>query len=171
MKIVIPMEGRALSVLRSSSLSAQKQEDGCYELTGDDFHMGGLLPEAVLLLPDTAELSEGDELTDEMISSALSIDDYLASSAEESSADALGVLLRIAAADGKLTNAELLRLQPALARRIWQPGLEVQVGDLYYRYGRLWKCLQTHTTKLTRLPELSPLYWQKVDTKEDGAEK
>ena len=170
MKIVIPMEGRALSVLRSSSLSAQKQEDGSYELSGDDFHMGGVLPEAVLLLSDATELAEGDELTDEMLASALPIDNYIASSAEEASADALGVLLRIAAADGKLTNAELLRLQPALARRIWQPGIEVQVGDLYYRYGRLWKCLQAHITKLTRLPELSPLYWQRVD-EEEGAGK
>lgn len=171
MKIVIPMEGRALSVMRSSSLSAQKQEDSSYELSGDDFHMGGLLPAAVLLLPDTVELSEGDELTDEMIASALPIDDYIVSSAEEASADALGVLLRIAAADGKLTNAELLRLQPALGRRIWRPGLDVQAGDLYSRYDRLWKCLQAHTTKLTRLPELSPLYWLKVDAKEEGAGK
>ena len=63
MKIVIPMEGRALSVMRSSSLSAQKQEDGSHELSGDDFHMGGILPEAVLLLSDTTELAEGDELS------------------------------------------------------------------------------------------------------------
>ena len=34
-------------------------------------------------------------------------------------------------ADGRVTDSELLRIQPALEGRLWQPGLDVKVGDVF----------------------------------------
>ena len=162
MKIVVPLEGRVRSVNASTALSVYENEDGSFNLIGDNFSMTDVPQESVLVLPDEADVDEGDEVSDTLAEQALPLADCLVSSTEEASADALGVLLRIAIADGKLTSDELKRLCPAIAQRRWRVGLEVQTGDIFTRYGAQWKCLQAHTTRLTRLPELSPLYWEKV---------
>lgn len=47
--------------------------------------------------------------------------------------------------------------------RLWQPGIEVQVGDVYTYGAFIWKCLQAHTTQGTWTPDLTPALWQKVE--------
>ena len=75
----------------------------------------------------------------------------------------LGLLLRSAVADGKLTDEELLSVQPALECRVWQPGISVQVGDVYACGGFLWRCIQAHTTQSDWLPDKVPALWHKVE--------
>ena len=84
-------------------------------------------------------------------------------SAEEALPNAIGLLLRLAVADGRVTDSELLRIQPALEGRLWQPGLDVKVGDVYTFGAFLWRCLQDHTTQGTWTPDLVPALWRKVE--------
>ena len=54
-------------------------------------------------------------------------------------------------------------IQPALEGRLWQPGLDVKVGDVYTFGAFLWRCLQDHTTQGTWTPDLVPALWRKVE--------
>ena len=94
---------------------------------------------------------------------ALPFDGFIAVSAEEALPAVLGLLLRSAVADGKLTDEELLSVQPALEGRVWQPGISVQVGDVYACGGFLWRCIQAHTTQSDWLPDKVPALWHKVE--------
>lgn len=47
--------------------------------------------------------------------------------------------------------------------RLWQPGLSVQVGDVYTFGAFLWRCLQAHTTQANWPPDLVPALWRKVE--------
>ena len=94
---------------------------------------------------------------------ALPFEGFVAVSAEEALPAVLGLLLRSAVADGKLTDEELLSVQPALEGRVWQPGISVQVGDVYACGGFLWRCIQAHTTQSDWLPDKVPALWHKVE--------
>ena len=74
------------------------------------------------------------------------MESFVTVSAEEALPNALGLLLRLAVADGRLTDAELLSIQPALEGRAWKSGISAQVGDVYTYANALWRCLQAHTT-------------------------
>ena len=144
MQIVIPLEGRVRTVIRSSFVAAKRLTESQYTLSGDNFQMTGVTAEQVLILPDAVEVSEGQTVTDEMRMQALPFEGFIAVSAEEALPNVLGLLLRSAVADGKLTDEELLSVQPALEGRVWQPGFSVQVGDVYSYGGFLWRCIQAH---------------------------
>lgn len=163
MQIVIPLEGRVRTVIRSSFVAAKRLAESQYTLSGDNFQMTGVTAEQVLILPDTVGVSEGQMVTDEMKMQALPFDGFIAVSAEETLPAVLGLLLRSAVADGKLTDEELLSVQPALEGRVWQPGLSVQVGDVYAWGGFLWRCIQAHTTQSDWLPDKVPALWHKVE--------
>lgn len=163
MQIVIPLEGRVRTVIRSSFVAAKRLAESQYTLSGDNFQMTGVTAEQVLILPDTAGVSEGQTVTDEMKMQALPFEGFIAVSAEETLPAVLGLLLRSAVADGKLTDEELLSVQPALEGRVWQPGLSVQVGDVYACGGFLWRCIQAHTTQSDWLPDNVPALWHKVE--------
>lgn len=163
MQIVIPLEGRVRTVIRSSFVAAKRLAESQYTLSGDNFQMTGVTAEQVLILPDTVGVSEGQTLTDEMKMQALPFEGFIAVSAEEALPAVLGLLLRSAVADGKLTDEELLSVQPALEGRVWQPGLSVQVGDVYACGGFLWRCIQAHTTQSDWLPDKVPALWHKVE--------
>lgn len=156
MQIVIPLEGRVRTVIRSSFVAAKRLAESQYTLSGDNFQMTGVTAEQVLILPDTVGVSEGQTVTDEMKMQALPFEGFIAVSAEETLPAVLGLLLRSAVADGKLTDEELLSVQPALEGRVWQPGISVQVGDVYACGGFLWRCIQAHTTQSDWLPDKVP---------------
>ena len=163
MQIMIPLEGRVRTVIRSSFVAAKRLAESQYTLSGDNFQMTGVTAEQVLILPDTVEVSEGQTVSDEMKMQAMPFEGFIAVSAEEALPAVLGLLLRSAVADGKLTDEELLSVQPALEGRVWQPGLSVQVGDVYACGGFLWRCIQAHTTQSDWLPDKVPALWHKVE--------
>lgn len=163
MNIVIPVEGRVQMVIRSSFISAKRLAETRYSLMGDSFQMMDITPKQVLILPDEVSVQEGQQVTDELLMQALPIESFITVSAEEALPNALGMLLRLAIADGRLTDAELLSIQPVLEGRLWQPGLSVQVGDVYTFGAFLWRCLQAHTTQGEWPPDLVPSLWRKVE--------
>lgn len=163
MQIVIPLEGRVRTVIRSSFVAAKRLTESQYTLTGDNFQMTGVTAEQVLILPDAVEVSEGQTVTDEMKMQALPFEGFIAVSAEEALPNVLGLLLRSAVADGKLTDEDLLSVQPALEGRAWQAGLSVQIGDVYSHGGFLWRCIQAHTTQNGWEPDKVPALWRKVE--------
>ena len=94
---------------------------------------------------------------------ALPLETFVTVSAEDALTETLGLLMRAAVADGKITDAELLRVAPALEGRLWQPGIVVSVGDVYSFGAFLWKCVQAHTTQGDWSPDLTPALWHKVE--------
>ena len=163
MQIVIPLEGRVRTVIRSSFVAAKRLTESQYTLSGDNFQMTGVTAEQVLILPDTVGVSEGQKVTDEMKMQALPFEGFIVVSAEDTLPNVLGLLLRSAVADGKLTDEELLSVQPALEGRVWQPCLSVQIGDVYSYGGFLWRCIQAHTTQTGWEPDKVPALWRKVE--------
>ena len=163
MQIVIPLEGRVRTVIRSSFVAAKRLTESQYTLSGDNFQMTGVTAEQVLILPDSVTVHENDAVTDEMKMQALPFEGFIAVSAEEALPNVLGLLLRSAVADGKLTDEELLSVQPALEGRVWQTGLSVQIGDVYSYAGFLWRCIQAHTTQTGWEPDKVPALWRKVE--------
>lgn len=163
LNIVIPFDGRVRTIIRSSFVAAKRLTESHYGLTGDVFQMTDVTAEQVLILPDEVALAEGELLTDEALMRALPLESFISVSAEEALPNALGLLLRLAVADGRLTDAELLSIQPALEGRAWKPGLSVQVGDVYSYANALWRCIQAHTTQGNWPPDLAPALWRKVE--------
>ena len=163
MQIVIPLEGRVRTVIRSSFVAAKRLTESQYTLSGDNFQMTGVTADQVLILPDSVTVHENDAVTDEMKMQALPFEGFIAVSAEETLPNVLGLLLRSAVADGKLTDEELLSVQPALEGRVWQTGLSVQIGDVYSHGGFLWRCIQAHTTQTGWEPDKVPALWRKVE--------
>lgn len=163
MQIIIPLEGRVRTVIRSSFVAAKRTSETKYTLSGDSFQMTDVTAEQVLILPDSVTVTEGELVTDALKMQALPFEGFISVSEEEALPNVLGLLLRSAVADGKLTDAELLSVQPALEGRVWQPGLSVQVGDVYGYGGFLWRCVQAHTTQSDWSPEKVPALWRKVE--------
>ena len=163
MQIVISLEGRVRMVIRSSFVAAKRLTESQYTLSGDNFQMTHVTAEQVLILPDSATVHENDAVTDEMKMQALPFEGFIAVSAEDALPNVLGLLLRSAVADGKLTDEELLSVQPALEGRAWQAGLSAQIGDVYSHGGFLWRCIQAHATQTGWEPDKVPALWRKVE--------
>ena len=163
MKIVIPMEGQVRTILRSPYLIAHRDSETEYSLTGQAMSMTGITADMILILPDSVDAAEGQAVTDTLRMAALPLESFVTASAEEALSDALGLVLRSAVADGKITDAELLRVAPALEGRLWQPGIDVVADDVYTFGAFLWKCVQAHTTQETWPPDLTPALWRKVE--------
>lgn len=163
MKVVIPLAGLVRMCIQSSFVAARRTDVTHYDLTGDTFQMTQVTADQVFIFPDEVEIAEGQEMNDDLIAHALPLVQFVRVSAEEAVPAALGLLLRLAIADGRLTDAELLSIQPALEGRLWQPGIEVKVGDVYTFGAFLWRCLQNHTTQGTWTPDLVPALWRKVE--------
>lgn len=155
MKIIIPLEGQVRTVICSSFVAAKRLTENTYSLTGEAFQMTGVTPEQVLILPDGVSVQEGQQVTDELLMQALPIESFIAVSAEEALSKCAGELLRLAIADGRLIDAELLSIQPVLEGRLWQPGIAVRVGGVYTFGACLWRCLQAHTTQSEWPPDLT----------------
>lgn len=163
MNIVIPLAGRVRMSIRSSFVVAKRTDAVHYDLSGDAFNLVSVTSDQVYVFGDEVELSENDLLTPELIAKALPLEQFIRVSAEEAVPNALGLLLRMAVADGRISDAELLTIQPALEGRLWQPGISVQVGDVYTFGAFLWRCIQPHTTQGDWSPDLTPSLWRKVE--------
>ena len=163
MQIIIPLEDRVRTIIRTNCVIARRTGAETYSLSGTDFQIGDVQPGQILILPDDVPANEGDTVTDVLRMRALAIETFIAPSAEETLSETLGLLMRAAVADGKITDAELLRVAPALEGRLWQPGIVVSVGDVYSFGAFLWKCVQAHTTQGDWSPDLTPALWHKVE--------
>ncbi len=163
MNIVIPFEGRAATIIRSSFLAAKRVSETKYNLSGEAFQMSEIAPSQVIILPDDVKITEGETLTDDLLARALPLDQFISVTTEEALPNALGLLLRLAVADGRVTDEELLSIQPALEGRVWKAGQTVQVGDVYSYNAFLWRCLQAHTTQSDWSPDVVPALWRKVE--------
>ena len=163
MILCIPLEARVRTIIRASFIIAKRTSETRYSLSGDSFQMSEITSDQVLILPDTVDVSEGQAITDELRMQALPIESFITVSAEEALPNALGLLLRLAVVDGRLTDEELLSIQPVLDGRTWRPGLAVQVGDVFSYNASLWRCLQAHTTQSDWLPDTTPALWRKVE--------
>lgn len=163
MQIIIPLDDRVRTIIRANCVIARRTGAETYSLSGTDFQIGDVQPGQVLILPDDVPAKEGDTVTDALRMRALAIETFIAPSAEETLSETLGLLMRAAVADGKITDAELLRVAPALEGRLWQPGIVVSVGDVYSFGAFLWKCVQAHTTQGDWSPDLTPALWHKVE--------
>lgn len=161
--IVIPYEERIRTIIRSSYLITKRTGKTLYALTGDSFQMAEVSPKQVVILPDDVAVSEGQALTDELMMRALPMESFISTSVEEVMPDVLGLVLRDAVADGRITDAELLRVAPALEGRQWQPGIAVAVGDVYAFGVYLWRCVQAHATQEGWPPDMTPALWRKVE--------
>lgn len=106
MKIAIPLDGRVRTVLHTSFLIARRETDKTYSVTGDALQMSGVSPEQLLILPDSVEIASGQTVTADMEAQALALETFTTMNAEEALSEALGLLLRTAVADGKVTDAE-----------------------------------------------------------------
>lgn len=163
MNIVIPFEGRVTTVIRSSFLAAKRVSETKYNLTGEAFQMSEITASQVIIFSDEVEIAEGETLTEELLARALPLDQFITVTTEEALSNALGLLLRLAVADGRVTDEELLSIQPVLEGRTWRAGLAAQIGDVYAYDGHLWKCIQAHTTQSTWTPDITPVLWRKVE--------
>ncbi len=163
MNIAIPLGGQIRMVICSSFVIAKRKDATHYDLSGESFQLTGVTAEQVYVFDDSIMITEGMEMTHELIAQALPLDTFVSVSAEEALPNAIGLLLRLAVADGRVSDAELLRIQPALEGRLWQPGIDVQVGDVYTFGAFLWRCIQAHTTQGTWTPDLTPALWRKVE--------
>ena len=119
-------------------------------------------------LSDGVTLEEGTELTDELLMQALPLESFVSVSADEALPNVLGLLLRTAVADGRISDEELLSVQPALEGRNWRANVAVQVGDVFTYKGSLWRCIQAHTTQGGWQPDKAPALWHKVEIVAEG---
>ena len=130
MYIAIPFEGRVRTLIRSSFVLAKRLSETTYNLSGDAFQMTQVTAEQALVFPDEVSLEEGTALTDELLMQALPLESFVSVSADEALPNVLGLLLRTAVADGRISDEELLSVQPALKGRNWHANIAVQVGDV-----------------------------------------
>ena len=163
MYIALPFDGRVRTLIRSSFVLAKRLSETAYDLSGDSFRMTQVTAEQALVFPDGTELEEGAVLTDELLMQALPLESLVSVSADEVLPNVLGLLLRQAVADGRISDAELLSVQPVLEGRIWRAGIAVQVGDVFTCKGALWRCIQPHTTQDDWAPDLTPALWHRVE--------
>ena len=163
MNIAIPLGGQIRMVICSSFVIAKRKDATHYDLSGESFQLTSVTADQVYVFDDSIAITEGMEKTNDLIARSLPQDSIVSVSAEEALPNAIGLLLRLAVADGRVTDSELLRIQPALEGRLWQPGIDVKVGDVYTFGAFLWRCLQDHTTQGTWTPDLVPALWRKVE--------
>ena len=168
MFIVIPFEGRVRTLIRSSFVLAKRLSETTYNLSGDAFQMTQVTAEQALVFPDEVSLEEGTVLTDELLMQALPLENFISVSADEALPNVLGLLLRTAVADGRISDEELLSVQPALEGRNWHANIAVQVGDVFTYKGSLWRCIQAHTTHGGWQPDKTPALWHKVEVVAEG---
>ena len=124
--------------------------------------------EQALVFPDEVSLEEGMVLTDELLMQALPLESFVSVSADEALPNVLGLLLRTAVADGRISDEELLSVQPALEGRNWHANTEVQVGDVFTYKGALWRCIQAHITQGGWQPDKTPALWHRVEVVAEG---
>ena len=127
MNIAIPLGGQIRMVICSSFVIAKRKDTTHYDLSGESFQLTGVTADQVYVFDDSVVITEGMELTHNLIAQSLPLDRFVSVSAEEALPNAIGLLLRLAVADGRVTDSELLRIQPALEGRDKQVTFSIPV--------------------------------------------
>ena len=75
--------------------------------------MSGITVNHVLIFPDSVDVQTNQEISPELLSQAQSLETFIALNAEDALTEALGLVLRTAVADGRITDEDLLKIAPA----------------------------------------------------------
>lgn len=75
--------------------------------------MSGITANHVLIFPDSADIQTDQEVSPELLTQAQPLEMFIALNAEDALTEALGLVLRTAIADGRITDEELLKIAPA----------------------------------------------------------
>ena len=167
--MVLVAGGRAAHIQASPFVHTQPRGNGLYSLEALFLEMDDVDPVNVLILPDGADIEQGTEITEDVRTLALPMDSFLRATKEQAAADALGLVMRAAVAQGTISDEELIRVAPALAERAWRVGLDVAVGDVYTHMDSLWRCVTAHTTQDGWQPDKVPALWRKVEVIDQNA--
>lgn len=168
MQLISIVDGAAWSVHPTQALRVQQNPDGTFDYEGDGVGARYANAADLMVLPDDVDVEIGSEIDPVWRAVEIPLTRLLAPSPEGALADALGLVMRSAVADGSISNDELLRIAPALEERMWRAGLDVVAGDVFADDGDLWVCIQAHTTQGSWRPVLTPTLWRKVEPKTDG---
>src|SRR5699024_11572509 len=94
-------------------------------------------PDSTLSLHDALPI-----FTDELLMQALPLESFVSVSADEALPNVLGLLLRTAVADGRISDEELLSVQPALEGRNWHANRsEEHTSELQSRFDLVCRLL------------------------------
>lgn len=75
--------------------------------------MSGITANHVLIFPDSVDVRTDQEVSPELWAQAQPLEMFVALNAEDAMTEALGLVLRTAVADGRITDEELLKIAPA----------------------------------------------------------
>lgn len=75
--------------------------------------MSGITANHVLIFPDSVDVQTNQKVSPELLAQAQPLEMFIALNAEDALTEALGLVLRTAIADGRITDEELLKIAPA----------------------------------------------------------
>lgn len=75
--------------------------------------MSGITANHVLIFPDSVDIQTDQEINSELSAQAQPLEMFIALNAEDALTEVLGLVLRTAVADGRITDKELLKIAPA----------------------------------------------------------
>lgn len=75
--------------------------------------MSGITANHVLIFPDSVDIQTDQEMNSELSAQAQPLEMFIALDAEDALTEVLGLVLRTAVADGRITDKELLKIAPA----------------------------------------------------------
>ena len=93
-------------VICSSFVIAKRKDATHYDLSGESFQLTGVTADQVYVFDDSVVITEGMELSHDLIAQSLPLDRFVSVSAEEALPNAIGLLLRLAVADGRVTDSQ-----------------------------------------------------------------
>lgn len=75
--------------------------------------MSGITANHVLIFPDGVDVRTDQEVSPELLAQSQPLEMFVALNAEDAMTEALGLVLRTAVADERITDEELLKIAPA----------------------------------------------------------
>lgn len=75
--------------------------------------MSGITANHVLIFPDSVDIQTDQEINSDLSAQAQPLEMFIALNAEDALTEVLGLVLRTAVADGRITDKELLKIAPA----------------------------------------------------------
>ena len=92
MNIAIPLGGQIRMVICSSFVIAKRKDATHYDLSGESFQLTGVTADQVYVFDDSVAITEGMEMTHDLIAHSLPLDSFVSVSAEEALPNAIGLL-------------------------------------------------------------------------------
>ena len=75
--------------------------------------MSGITADHILIFPESVDIQTDQEINSELSAQAQPLEMFIALNAEDALTEVLGLVLRTAVADGRITDEELLKIAPA----------------------------------------------------------